>query len=564
MQAGCVKFNGLLFRWVCGLVILASVARGDERRIELSDTEAAWVRENPVVRFGYDPDWGPFTYRDDRGELTGIDREFLELLGKRLGLRFEPAHAENWTDAYSAAQAGASDILVSTAEDAVRGRDFLFTRPYNSFPVAFVARHDSPVIISMEQLRGRRVALAEGHIGTLIMEREHPEVERVMVKTMEEAFMAVAGGRADVALTNIANANYVIRSLGLANLRVAGVVPYLFELRYAVRKDLPVLRDILDKGVASLSAKDRQAILSPWVSVEYPRIIRWNYIARWGAGVLVVAGAFAFIVVRSNRRLKKELDDRARIQRELENTKRRLEELNEEKSGLMRMAAHDLRSPLTGLMLSIEVLAEKSAGEHREALTQMMELAQQMAHMISNLLDVQALDDGRRRLDIERVELGAEVADVIAGMTPAADRKNIKLSCVIAPGAPSAKADRSAVNQVITNLVSNAIKYSPSDRTVVIDVVPANAARVAVRVSDQGPGIRPDEMPRLFQKYACLSARPTGGEQSTGLGLAIVKQLVVAMGGTVRCECPPEGGARFVVELPADVDGRADFAGESV
>ena len=149
-------------------------------------------------------------------------------------------------------------------------------------------------------------------------------------------------------------------------------------------------------------------------------------------------------------------------------------------------------------------------------------------------------------------------------MRTVAERKRIALKTQFARTTPLALVDRGALKQVINNLVGNAVKYSPHDREVTVDVEPALRGRIVLRVRDQGPGIRPDEMPRLFQKYACLSARPTGGEQSSGLGLAIVKQLVTAMGGTVRCESKAGEGAAFIVELPTAAVPVGAVAGEAV
>ncbi|MFA6962855.1 MAG: transporter substrate-binding domain-containing protein [Opitutaceae bacterium] len=550
------RFLQYLLPALAGLVLVATLARGEDDRIELTTTEKAWVRDHPVVRFGYDPGWGPFSYRDQQGQFTGIDRDFLMLLEKRLGLKFEPVHSNSWPEAYELARAGETLFLVSTADEVGREKDFIFTRAYNSFPMAFVARSDSAALISMDQLNSRRVAVAEGYVGSLMLENEHPQVRRVAVASMDEAFLAVAAGRADVAMTNIANANYIIKSLGLTNLKIAGVMPYLFDLRYAVRKDQPVLRDILDKGVASLTARDRQQIVGPWVGVDYVRIIRWDFVIRWVIGGVVVAGLFLGVMIWHNRRLRSELEQRVRVQRELEATKRRLEELNEEKSGLMRMAAHDLRNPLNALMLNVEILLENTQPNDREPLDRILMLAHQMIHMIRNLLDVQALEDGRRRMRIEPIDVTAEVTEVFLAMQTMAERKRITLTTQYARTTPLALADRGALKQVLNNLVGNAVKYSPFDRVVTVEIEPAMSRRLALRVRDQGPGIGPNEMPRLFQKYVCLSARPTGGEQSTGLGLAIVKQLVTAMDGSVRCESKPDEGAVFIVELPAVAEGR--------
>jgi len=421
-----------------------------------------------------------------------------------------------------------------------------------------VSRQDSPALLSTGQLRNRRVSLVEGYVGTLTLLRDEPQIRPVMVRSIEEAFLAVASGRADVAMTNIANANYIIKSLGLTNLKITGVLPYLFDLRYAVPRDQPVLCDILDKGVASFSAQDRQKIVGPWISVDYVSIVRWDYVIRWVIGGIAIGAAFIGVMVWHNRSLRAELGRRAHVQRELEATQRRLEELNEEKTGLMRMAAHDLRNPLNGLMLNIELLSENAAPRDREQLDRMMMLAHQMIHMIRNLLDVQALEDGRRRLQLEPVDVTREVDDTLAAMETLAERKRITLHTEFAHAAPLALADRPALRQVLNNLVSNAVKYSPFDRKVTVEVEPGTGKKLVIRVRDQGPGIAPDEMPRLFQKYVCLSARPTGGEQSTGLGLAIVKQLVTTMGGTVRCESTPGEGAVFIVELPTATIGSGE------
>jgi two-component system sensor histidine kinase/response regulator len=109
--------------------------------------------------------------------------------------------------------------------------------------------------------------------------------------------------------------------------------------------------------------------------------------------------------------------------------------------------------------------------------------------------------------------------------------------------------DPGAIEQVLENVVSNAVKFSPAGTTVLVSVQPDGGTGV-VDVEDQGPGISSADRERLFAKFSRLSARPTGGESSTGLGLSIVKTLTEAMGGEVSLESPPGRGARFRVRLP--------------
>ena len=139
------------------------------------------------------------------------------------------------------------------------------------------------------------------------------------------------------------------------------------------------------------------------------------------------------------------------------------------------------------------------------------------------------------------------VRSVVDGQAEGASKKQIGIrldgSPVVVTGDPG------AIEQVVENVVSNAVKFSPHGSTVVVRVALDGGAGL-VDVEDEGPGVTEADRARLFAKFARLSARPTGGESSTGLGLSIVKTLTEAMGGQVSLESPPGRGARFRVRLP--------------
>ncbi len=133
--------------------------------------------------------------------------------------------------------------------------------------------------------------------------------------------------------------------------------------------------------------------------------------------------------------------------------------------------------------------------------------------------------------------------------TPQAEAKAICFSTDYAAESIIAFVDESATMQVIDNIVSNAVKYSPRGKNIFISLQSSEDA-VRVEVRDEGPGISKEDMQKLFGKFARLSAQPTGGEHSTGLGLSIVKKMVEAMNGRVWCESELGKGAAFIVELP--------------
>jgi signal transduction histidine kinase len=528
-----------------GLVLVAAA-----RPVELTEEDRAWLREHPRILFSYDPDFAPFSYKDTDGRFAGLDADVLEVLAGKLGVEFVPVHYANWTEAYRAAEGREVLMLTSTAALPERERKFAFTRPYVEFPLAILTREDAKNFDNLNKLAGRRVASVRDYAPSLRMKREFPGMIPVECASVAEALQAVASGRADAMLTNLVNASYEIRRSGITGLKVAGVAPFTFELRYAVHRSEPVLARVLDEAVASLDERERQALIAPWVKLETGAIVSWRRALRWLLIVVAAAGVVLALAGWHNRRLRKELDERLRLQRELEASHRRLEQLNEEKAALMRMAAHDLRNPLGGLLMSIELLRLGGVEKRDATLERMDVLVHQMMHMVRNLLDVQALEAGTRKMAAERVQVLQVVREALAAHQAAADRKRITLEAPSLDATLGVKADRSALGQIVDNLISNAVKYSPLGTTVRIAVTRLEGGRICLSVRDHGPGVKPDEMPRLFDKYTTLSARPTAGEVSTGLGLSIVRELAHLMGGRVWCESKPGEGAVFYVELP--------------
>lgn len=121
-------------------------------------------------------------------------------------------------------------------------------------------------------------------------------------------------------------------------------------------------------------------------------------------------------------------------------------------------------------------------------------------------------------------------------------------------------ADHEALSRALNNLTSNAVKFSPPGRRVLLAVrIDEPAKLVRIEVQDQGPGLTADDRKHLFTPYRRLSAQPTGGESSTGLGLSIARELVVRMNGTIGCDTSPAGGASFWILLQqADADSEAE------
>jgi signal transduction histidine kinase len=274
--------------------------------------------------------------------------------------------------------------------------------------------------------------------------------------------------------------------------------------------------------------------------------------------------AFMFILgiifevgrVAALRRMQQTMEELAQANRDLK-------KLDQEKNEFLGIAAHDLKNPLSVVMAYSELMSTEMPDPARSArfATAINAESKRMRDLISNLLDLNAIESGRANLTIGEVEVCEAIRRSVENQRSMAEKKKIAIEFASSDEI-FAKADASALLQVLDNLISNAVKFSKAGASVSVSVTSARD-RVAISVVDRGPGISAADQQKLFRRFTKLTARPTGGESSNGLGLSIVKRLVDAMQGTIVCESELGKGATFRVSLPA-VDGSAAQVKQSV
>ena len=233
----------------------------------------------------------------------------------------------------------------------------------------------------------------------------------------------------------------------------------------------------------------------------------------------------------------------------------RLRQANNFKSEILGTVAHDLKNPLAVILGRTEILKEMigAASAPDPNMQAQIDYIRNAAKQLTEMVDDLVADAMTDALDItvrrEAIDLAILVEEVAEANRPLAERKNQVLT-VTAPREHIAMCDADRVRDAIDNLVSNAIKYSPIGGE--IDVtVGREGDNIMVQVKDQGAGLSPEDISRLFGRFQRLSAKPTAGESSTGLGLSIVKRIVDLHGGRITVESAGPGqGATFIMTLP--------------
>jgi signal transduction histidine kinase len=238
-----------------------------------------------------------------------------------------------------------------------------------------------------------------------------------------------------------------------------------------------------------------------------------------------------------------------------------LERANKMQADFSAMIAHDLRSPLVNILGVAEVMIAGMFGsvteEQKKWLLRLQANSRSLVDLVSDFLDVSKLESGYVDINREAVNLSAMIEKSIENFRVVALDKKISIKGTVDRALPSIHADPRRLDQVLSNLISNAIKFTGEGGEVEV-LAAADATMVNVAVRDNGEGIRADEVGQIFQKYRQGGNVNHSSHKGTGLGLVICKMIVEAHGGCIRVESEPGKGSTFFVSLPVNGDNRSD------
>ena len=237
------------------------------------------------------------------------------------------------------------------------------------------------------------------------------------------------------------------------------------------------------------------------------------------------------------------------------------------KDEFLATLSHELRTPINAILGWLSILSRGDAvRDPAKAIAVIQRNAQMQAKLIEDLLEMNKLTSGTARLDVALIDVKSTVDNALQALQPTAEAKGIRLTADIDPAVPQMAADGRRLQQVIWNLVHNAIKFTPDQGGVELAVTRTSTS-VQIRVSDNGQGISPDFLPYVFDRFRQADSSTTRGAWGLGIGLSIAKHIVELHGGTiVATSGGPGQGSTFIVHLPASrlataTSGSAEVAG---
>lgn len=272
----------------------------------LTPIERQWLNEHKDnIVLAPTPSYSPFEYFDSEGKFNGICADFIQVVEKKLGIKFKVAQMASWSEVLRLAQEYKIDFTTAAQRTPEREAFWNFTRPYLTVQSVIVVRKEFKSNFNLSSLGGFHVGAAKGFAITAHVRKNYPRINLIEVLDERLALRMVSTGELDAAIIELPVALYFSKLDGLTNVRIAGDAEYSYSFGMAVRKDWPILQSILDKALAQIRNDEKEAIYEKWVPVAGYTSTNYNYIL-FGFGLLaLIITSIAFWNWTLRREIKK-------------------------------------------------------------------------------------------------------------------------------------------------------------------------------------------------------------------------------------------------------------------
>lgn len=260
--------------------------------VDLTPEEQAYLATLGPVKICVDPDWEPYEKINEDDQFEGIAADLVDLIAERSGVTLELLPTDDWEKSLDESKIGGCQVLSFLNETPIRNEWLIFTDPYFSDPSVLITREEHAFISDLASLTGETMVLPKGTSTEERIRKDYPNIEIILVDTEAEAVKMVENREADMTLRSLTMAAYTIKKEGLFNLKVVGQLPnFTNNFRLGVVKDEPMLRDILNKGISTLTPQEVQTIFNKYISIKVQAGIDYQLITE----IVLIFGALVVI-----------------------------------------------------------------------------------------------------------------------------------------------------------------------------------------------------------------------------------------------------------------------------
>lgn len=534
----------------------------ESSNIKLTEEEQAFIKQHPVISLGTDPEFVPFEFIDSDGQYKGIAADYIQLINKKTGLNMVLKSRKTWSQSYEAAVEKDIDVLPCISKTSEREKYFLFSNSYYSFQRVIVVKNENKTIKEMGNLKNIKVAVQKDSSHQSYL-KEFPEIKLSLYNTVEEALAAVANGTETAFVGNLATSSYIIKSKGFTDLKYIKLPSEEKQnLYFGVRNDWPILVDIINKGLASITEEERLAIYNKWINLEnkidYGPII--EVAVSIGLVICIVLLVSVFWIVR----LKKEVSLRIKTEEDLRRMKQEAENANIVKSAFLARMSHEIRTPLNAITGMAYLIKKTEINlTQKNHLEKIIQASYDMLGIINDILDFSKIEAGKVEIEKISFNLDKVIQQVINIVSFKIEEQDISFNFSKEPDIPvNFIGDPKRIEQILLNVINNAVKFTTAGEVslkIRLIAHEKDIFHMEFVVKDTGIGMSEQQLRQLFKPFEQGDTSINRRFGGTGLGLSIVKNLVELMDGEINVYSSKGEGSTFIIKLSLEVDKSKEF-----
>ena len=506
----------ILILGIFSLFVFNGTSCGETEIEKLSYEEREWLASNDgKLRLGVYNMWAPIGFTDKNGSYKGISADYIKNIEEKFHFEFDIIYVNNWNELLKMVANKEVDIINVVNRLPEYDKYLTFTSPFLRIPSAIVTRKEHRSIQTVDDLKGMRIGGVEGYSSTKYILSNYPDYVIKPIPTDFIGIQEVSFNHLDAIITPMPVASYYIEHEGLTNLLVRGL-GFSYELAFASRNDQPILNSILNKGLESISNKERSQIYDKWITNNDIQI--WNTKTFWLVVISVLGAAILIITVvlvwnktlqkqveERTKEVERELAERQRAEKELVIAKEKAEKSDKIKSEFLAQMSHEIRTPVGAILSFSSLLREQLEGEISEELQEgfgiLHRAGMRIMRTIDLILNMSEIQTGTYDFQPKKIDLNEDILQNIEfEMKQMVKDKNLEFVINKETNSTELSADDYTVNQILTNLIDNAIKYTHEGK-VEVNVKRTEDRKLAVEVTDTGVGISKEYLPRLFEPF---------------------------------------------------------------
>lgn len=533
----------------------------------LSKDEQDWLRTHREVKVFFARPYAPLTFLDERGRPRGFSVTLLDMVAQRTGLTFRYENVKTAAELNKKLAENPNALLPVANPADLNNKNFLYSKPYFLIPWVMVAPKNTPAVRDIQQLNGKKIAMYQKFDFMPALKQRFPQIDFVPTDFSLKTVAQLTVGDIDGVLLPQTAANYLIKNYFSDQFRIVYTFPApTIRVAMATMQGNPHLIDIINKTIADIPPQTFLSQMDSWQNTLIPsRLSLWGdyreIILSLTGVAIVICGFFLW----RNTLLRRVLRERQLYEAQLQKEKERANIANESKSVFLAQMSHEIRTPLNALMglLELEQYDKNSPEQRQQNLLVAWQASKSLSNLVGDVLDLAKIESGTLQIRHVPLSLSDKIQAVSALFTLPAAEKGLTLDTSVELADPYIYSDPSALKQIFSNLVSNAIKFTMEGRVEMALYQAADKegdlASYVLEISDTGPGLTQEQQEKIFSPYIQVD-EIAHQQKGTGLGLTICRHLADLLGGSLTVESEPGEGACFIFRFQAQTSPQPESA----